>query len=470
MQTQDFLCESTFHDHNGELALNEAADELRDCGGQPQTAIGGGNIEAGMALDVQEDLGAPPSNTAPANCITDDSYPVQVLRSGIDSLYLSYPGSLNFSQSLVLETLKQQARSEFELAQAEAVYRLPGHIFEVHGKGSGLFPYILSDNAFRISLASMGAKRLPLAYVQIKSDWLVFRGILEAVAELDVIIEQFGCYDFDEIQIKANVSRADLFVDFVCACPFDALPVAAWVSRAKRISTHTISRAFTGYSFGLGGDMSARLYDKTKELEESKKDYLKKIWADKGWDGESTVWRLEFQFKRSVLIEHEAGTVEALLSKLSALWRYSATSWLKLTIPSDTDSTQSRWPLHPVWEALAGIDWGMPDQGISIPVKASTLPSDRYLFINGLAGLTSFMAREGISDPEEAFEAFKNAARHFHNMESDYNGKSFKQYLHEKAAAKARHFNVEFPGVGEIVNEKIKQAKAAAYRKAKGGE
>lgn len=447
---------------------NGAAGEMRDCGAEPQTALGGGNTEAGMAVEVAKGSGAPPSNTAPANCITGDDYPVQILRSGIDSLYLSYPGELSFSRSLELDILKQQARSEFELEQAEAVYKVPGHIFEVHSKGSGLFPYILSDNAFRISLAGMGAKRVPLAYVQIKSDWLVYRGILEAVAELDVIIEQFGC--FDALQIQANVSRADLFVDFVCACPFDSLPVVAWVSRAKRISTHTISRAFTGYSFGLGGDMSARLYDKTKELEESKKDYLKKLWTDKGWDSESTVWRLEFQFKRSVLIEHQAGTVEELLSRLSALWRYSATSWLKLTVPSETDSTQSRWPLHPIWEALAAIDWGMPDQGISIPVRAANLPSDRYLFINGLAGLTSFMAREGISDPEEAFEAFKNAARYFHNMQSDYNGKSFNEYLQEKAAAKARHFNVMFPGVGEVVEEKIKEVKASAYRKAKDGE
>jgi len=412
--------------------------------------------------------GAPPSNTAPANCISEDNYPVVVLRSGIDSLYLSYPGELSFSKSLELDILKQQARSAIELEQAEAVYKVPGHIFEVHSKGSGLFSYILSDNAFRISLSSMGAKQTPLAYVQIKSDWLVYRGVLEAVAELDVIIEEFGC--FEDIQIQANVSRADIFVDFVCPFPFDTLPIDAWVSRAKRISTHTISRHFTGYSFGLGGDLSARLYDKTKELEESKKDYLKKLWADKGWDGEATVWRLEFQFKRAVLIELDAGTVETLLSKLSSLWHYSLSSWLKLTIPNPFDSTKARWPLHPVWEELLAVEWGMPLTGIDIRAKASGLPSDRYLFINGLSALTSFMAREGINDPEEAFEAFKNAARHFHNMQSDYNGKSFTDYLLEKAAAKARHFNVDFPGLGEATQEKIKMVKADAYRKAKDGD
>ncbi|OAI18269.1 MULTISPECIES: hypothetical protein [Methylomonas] len=166
---------------NPESLINVAAGEMRDCGGQPQTALGGGNTEAGITVEVARGSGAPPSNTAPANCITGDDYPVLVLRSGIDSLYLSYPGELSFSKSLELNILKEQARSAIELEQAEAVYKMPGHIFEVHSKGSGLFSYILSDNAFRISLSGMGAKQTPLAYVQIKSDWLVHRGVLDAV-------------------------------------------------------------------------------------------------------------------------------------------------------------------------------------------------------------------------------------------------------------------------------------------------
>ncbi|WP_305907844.1 hypothetical protein Q9L42_013695 [Methylomarinum sp. Ch1-1] len=107
----------------------------------------------------------------------------------------------------------------------------------------------------------------------------------------------------------------------------------------------------------------------------------------------------------------------------------------------------------------------MPDQALSIAVRAANLPSDRWLFINGLSGLTSFMAREGINDPEQAFQAFFDAAKHFHNLESDYNGKSFTDYLREKAAAKARRFNVAFPGVGDVVQEKIGSIDFAEQRR-----
>ena len=37
-------------------------------------------------------LGAPPSNTAPSNCIVGDS-DSRILLTGVDSLYLSYAGS-----------------------------------------------------------------------------------------------------------------------------------------------------------------------------------------------------------------------------------------------------------------------------------------------------------------------------------------------------------------------------------------
>lgn len=50
---------------SGEFEQNEAAAETRACGGQPQTALGGGNTEAGMTVEVARGSGAPPSNTAP---------------------------------------------------------------------------------------------------------------------------------------------------------------------------------------------------------------------------------------------------------------------------------------------------------------------------------------------------------------------------------------------------------------------
>lgn len=30
---------------------------------------------------------------------------------------------------------------------------------------------------------------------------------------------------------------------------------------------------------------------------------------------------------------------------------------LRLTLPNEADETRSRWPIHPLWQALSSVDW-----------------------------------------------------------------------------------------------------------------
>ena len=112
---------------------------------------------------------APPSNTAPTNCKQSPNSFIKILRSGVDSLYLSYSGVLFDDQNAVLSALKKTAQSPFEIDHASAMYRHQDHLFNVSDKGAGRHPYVLSDSAYRIQLASPTAKRIPLAYVQVKA-------------------------------------------------------------------------------------------------------------------------------------------------------------------------------------------------------------------------------------------------------------------------------------------------------------
>jgi len=407
--------------------------------------------------------GAPPCNTAPANCIYGGL--VQVIGQGIDSLYLSYPGSLSFDSGVELQVLKELAQSKNPISQAQAILDLDNYQFEVLGKGAGYYPYVLVNNPYRINVSSTQANKLPLAYIQISSQWLLAKGVQAVVNELNGLVALLG-----KVTDSAQVSRADLYVDFVSALPLDTIQIGQFVSRAKRISRHSMDRVFTGYSIGLGGDISARLYDKTAEIKQSNKEYLIPLWMAKGWNGTDTIYRLEFQIERKALSEHQAKTVPELLSKLAPLWRYASTNWLRLTIPSQTDSTQTRWPLHPVWSALSDIDWPDSLDGVSIPVRPHRVPSERSLFENGVSGITSFMAREGITDPLLAFDAFYEHAKSYHDGRTFFTLVDFDDYLKEKAALKARRFNLPYPGVKEKRDEKLADAYAREYRKRKDGE
>jgi len=407
--------------------------------------------------------GALPSNTAPANSNTSNL--VTVLRNGVDSLYLSYQGELHQEMEERLKDYKHDAQSRLPMEKAKAVWVIGEHCFEIKDKGTGYYPYILENNAYRIQFSSAKAKQLPLAYVQLRSDWLTHKGIIYCKAELENIIGTFGFIEDSE-----NVSRSDLFVDFVAEVDLEQIQLAQWVTRSKRHGTFHVDKVFTGYTFGLGGDISARLYDKTEEIKKSGKIYLYDLWRDKGWKEDQRVYRLEFELKNRVLTEHDAKTIDKLLYRAGGLWRYCLLNWLKLTIPNVADDTQSRWPLHPLWVELADIEWQGSFDGVSIPARTTRIPPDSNLFEAGLSGLTSYMAIHQIDDYEEAIPKFIFDAAHYHNEKSHFTGVDFHTYMEEKAALKGRRYNVVNQKLHEKQVESDLRRSQEAYRKASDGE
>ena len=410
--------------------------------------------------------GAVPSNTAPPSCNSNQiNPPIKVLRFGLDSLYLSFPGRLYPETEQILLEKQSLARSRSVAEEALAYVPVGEYLFEVSAKTGGIYKFVLQNDAYRIQLSSTDTSQLPLAYVQVKSSWLTLKGPSDVLADLTELIRNFG-----EISGEEGISRADQYVDFVCTETLESLSHSAFVSRAELVQSFSLGRKGSGYTVGQGGVLSARLYDKTIELEKSKKDYLKPIWIEAGWNPGETVWRLEFQWRREPLVEHKIGNLLSLLERLGPLWRYATTQWLKLTIPSTTDSTQTRWPMHPVWAALSSIDWPESLPGVSVPVRSTRSPDRKYLFVNGLAPLTSFMAIRNIDDPELAFTEFFAEAKEYHDSRIEVEGIDFAGYCREKAALKARKYNLPFDGNRHPGHPKHDNTKAVQYRKATRGE
>ena len=260
--------------------------------------------------------GTPPSNTVPLKYNPEKT---KLLRYGVDSLYLSYPCMLSEDWDKKLTRLKELAQLEDELSQSAAQVAICGHLFEVRDKGAGRFSYVLVDNAYRIQVSNSRSKSLPLAYVQISSEYLSHAGIEKAEEDLRHIVNTLGV-----VNEPANISRVDLFADFCADYQMDAFePLRDWVTRVETMSLYYSYGHFSGWSFGSGGDIVARLYDKTLEVEKkSHKFYLHELWATTGWDGASQVWRMEFEAKRNALVSLQLPKLSHLLANQAALWRY----------------------------------------------------------------------------------------------------------------------------------------------------
>lgn len=374
---------------------------------------------------------APPGNTAPDNC----NLSCQFLRWGIDSLYLSYPGELAEASESVLKKLKLRAQGP-EHEAAEAQIQLGSHVFEVRDKSSGLFAFTLVDGSYMIRVSARRSKKLPMAYVQVSSHVLSYMSPMDIERELRAILAELGNVD------APKVSRVDLFLDFASSMNMENWGREAWVTRAHGVSQYAQDQVFTGWSIGEGGALMARLYHKVLEVDKSGKTYLFGLWREAGWDGVMPVWRLEFEFRRDILTQLQLDGLPSVLGALDGLWSYATTEWLKLTIPSASDQTRSRWLIHPLWMLLADVDWGVPGGPLLrhyTPVRA---PGRDWLGARGLSLLASVAAIAGVDDPDKAGDLLLDWISHALGNRYGVSGISLKQGFAEMVAANTRKYNL----------------------------
>lgn len=372
-------------------------------------------------------------NTVPSNDNIDKFKP---LRFGVDSLYLSYHGQLADEWNIKLDDLKTIAQSEDEAEQALAQISIGAHIFEVRDKGMPRFPYVLVDNCFFIKINRKQSKTLPMAHVQISSEYLAAVGVETAEIDLRMVINTLGIVDD-----VASVSRADLFLDFVCADNLAVIEQPDWITRANLMAKYydcRLTEPFTGWVIGMGGNLHARLYEKVIEIvNKSHKTYLFELWQANGWQVGEKVWRMEFQTEKQTLKELGIISLPDLLSKQAALWHYLTHDWLRLSVPNPNDTKRDRWPNHPRWDAIASVYALQLDQPRLKRFRPARLPADERLFVHGLGGLTSFMASRGIEDFGEGLGEYLAQAKEFHASK----GESFYSYVGHKVKAKARKYN-----------------------------
>lgn len=408
--------------HHGRATLGDGRTDARSCARR---------TDGDRRGDTEGTLS---SNRVPSNSIPEK---FTVLLFGVDSLYLSFPGNLSVEMEEKLEHLKLLAQSESEKEQSQAQLKIGEHLFEVSDHGAKRFPYILADNCFFIKFSSSRAKSLPLATVQISSEYLHAVGEGAATANLCSIIGQFG----GNVGVPI-ISRADVFLDFICPVDFDGLDQECWVTRANLLAKYydrRIPYPFTGWVVGQGGDLSSRLYEKTVEIEyKSRKFFFHELWQPRGWKVGDKVWRQEFQLRRETLKQLGMHTVPELLQSFDALWRYLTQDWLRLAIPNQNDATRTRWPTHPVWQSISEVfDQFTEDQPRLKRFRPQRIPREEWMLINGLGGLTSFMASRGIEDFDEGLSEYIRRASVFHHV----HGRDLKDYVSHKVKVKARKYN-----------------------------
>ncbi len=395
----------------------------------------------------------------------------KILRLGMDSLYLSFRGEILPAVEQELGDKKLLAQSRRKEDQALAQYPVKGHLFEVRRSGERLFPHVLEDGAYRISLASGDSRKLPFAYVKVSSDLLAHKGPEAALDELMVILDELA----GQYERFPTISRVDLFADFQTSFHLGKLDREAWVTRADGVDSYSRKGRFSGWVVGVGGQISARLYDKTLEIAQKKhKPYLLDLWARAGRNPELPVWRLEFQLRREVLDQLGIRSFASLMQNQGGIWGYATQNWLRLAEPQKADSNRGRWPTHALWAALAEIRWRLDDVPLERKYSPARPPSEERLLRLFMAALTSFMAIHGLTNYQAGLKAFLGRCTVFHESRCEQKlNTTLEEWVELEARSKGRRFNslrnVPDPEEESKTPDEV-DANAIDYSKASRGE
>jgi hypothetical protein len=187
----------------------------------------------------------------------------------------------------------------------------------------------------------------------------------------------------------------------------------------------------TGLGFGRRktGTISARIYDKTAEVEKKGTDWWPSVWGDAYVPGERVV-RVEFQVGRGVLKQSRINTPGEALERVPELWGYLTDRWLTLRDPS-ADETRSRWPVAAEWQHVRRASLRGNAVGLERVADGAHAGSMRRL----LPQLRGYLASAGAILGAETLEETMHRVGRRLALDEQETGMSFAGRLREKRLA-----------------------------------
>lgn len=281
-----------------------------------------------------------------------------ILIAGIDTLHIGFYVK-DFSLTKVdWERFKQcKEAAQAGMFKSDVVpITFKGYEFRLLPKGAKLYAYILVSDDMTVKIARKPSNKLfPEVFVEFRSQLLWRYGHREAYRVVKDWVRSWA-WGFDEV-----ISRADLCLDLAGQHQVELEHV---VSRARKVKEYFevepitnaehyyYNKKRTGITIGAGKCLM-RIYDKTAEVLKSDKGWNHDLWKQKGWDGESTVTRVEAQLRREFLKDFGIADYGQFLEKMGDVYSYLVDDWISVREPNG-DVNRSRWPVAEFWLEVQG--------------------------------------------------------------------------------------------------------------------
>jgi len=300
-------------------------------------------VYGAKVISSQKKLGIePPFPCLTGVCNTSDSlridkgrYP-NIVAAGVDTLELNF-GVEQYKDVDMFERInaaKEEAIAAGYKGRLGVAVGLFDNEFMVQARGSkGGYEYLLrnGDIDLQIMPDARGGKPSPELRVIFRSPFLWQWGEVQAYNKVIELVNIMASVAY------CKVSRADLCVDRVMPLPE--------INRRKQVVSRLREKDLfyggdfesgqrtTGYQFGRGS-IACRLYDKAYEISVKGQGHIMPLWLANGWDGESTVSRLELQLRREGLRRFDK-TMDFMdfQDSKSDIWAYMTSKYIRIIQP-----------------------------------------------------------------------------------------------------------------------------------------
>lgn len=344
-------------------------------------------------MTAPEPSGWVPSNTHPPN--------TRIVASNVDTLHLSYFGRLEPRVAAELASKRAAIVAAMESRVGGAAMHAPEAAMVVHGAPFSLHPFMTHGYRYRLVNADLTLlvnpePRGPIGCVRAQfSAALLWReGWIRAVQMVENLVRSML---LDGVFTRPHaIGRIDLCADFQGWRPVES-DRDRFVTRANYRAAHHVGSRFSGLTFGKGS-IAARLYDKTLEIIQSDKGWMRAVWEAGGYDAAEPVWRLEFQLRRDALRELGAGSLPEGDDGFGRVWRYLRARWLRLSVPASGERRE-RWRIDPAWAVLAEADFGAA-VGESVRLRTGSMDRERSerALLGSLLSLATVLKCQSLDD------------------------------------------------------------------------
>jgi len=290
----------------------------------------------------------------------------------------------------ILATLRELKSAAQETGNEDEI-TIGGVTLKVHAAGIRFYAYRLTCEDFTICFAENELSTNAPIWVRFMSGYL-WPLTLEGAYES--FLKWFRVFDVEVVGTK--VSRFDICVDSD-EVSFGKLDSDGFVTRAKRKTIHGVDdehfegKLFSGFTIGKGQPLLCRIYQKKLEIYKSGKTWMYDIWGQHGWEGDSEVWRVEYQMRREVLKELGVPTIEKLLEKVNGVWAYCTQEWLTLRRPNG-EANVSRWNVRRKWNKIQKAEYSQ----LAVPlIRERVRQGNLKQLMNQAAGLAVSIAALG---------------------------------------------------------------------------